>query len=96
MDCDHIDHNTLNNTRANLRNCSHQDNMKNMSKHKDSYSKYLGVGYIRASGKWRARLFHDGKEIRLGHFATEEAAARAYDNVIKSYKGEFAMFNFPK
>lgn len=34
---------------------------------------------VKSSGKWRAGLYHNGKDHTLGSFACEEEAARAYD-----------------
>ena len=39
---DHINHNTLDNTRNNLRKCTHGQNMMNLSKQKNTASKYSG------------------------------------------------------
>jgi hypothetical protein len=33
-----------------------------------------------AGARYRARIHRDGSEYHLGHFATDEAAARAYDD----------------
>lgn len=40
-------------------------------------SKYRGVSFDSYSGKWRARLKVDGKDISLGLFATEQEAYEA-------------------
>ncbi len=40
---DHIDHDTLNNQRSNLRKCTNSENRRNRNSLKGSTSKYLGV-----------------------------------------------------
>lgn len=98
---DHINHNTLDNRRSNLRACSLRENCQN--KKPRGASKYLGVTvgfckqkngsftgpYIRAS----IRLSEKDR-IYLGYFKTEEEAARAYDEAAKIHHGEFANLNF--
>lgn len=47
---DHIDHDTLNNCKINLRKCTNAENIKNRKSLKGSTSKYLGV-HIQTSKK---------------------------------------------
>lgn len=89
---DHIDHNGLNNTKANLRPCTKRQNQKNMSSHKGSSSKFVGVSWRPNRNKFRARIF-DGKEISLGHFDSEIEAAKAYNEAALRIHGEFANLN---
>ena len=96
MDCDHEDGVKLNCQKYNLRNCSHKNNMENMGRHKDCSSQYKGVSFIKQTGKWRARIFYENKEIRLGHFNTELEAAIAHDEGILKYKPKYGRLNFPK
>jgi len=42
-------------------------------------SQYRGVYWRAREGKWAARIGYQTREIRLGTFTTEEAAAAAYD-----------------
>jgi len=64
---DHINHIKTDNRIINLREVSHQENMKNASLQKNSIG-FNGVDKHKASGKWRARIALDGKEIHLGLF----------------------------
>ena len=59
---------------------------------------YKGVSLSRSrssSDGWTAVIRVIGKLIRLGVFATQEEAARAYDAAAIQYNGEFARLNFP-
>lgn len=89
---DHKDHDGLNNQRHNLRPCTKQQNQKNMASHRDSSSKYVGVGFRPGRGKFRARIW-DGKDICLGHFINEIDAAKAYNEAAIKIHGEFANLN---
>ena len=64
----------------------------------DANSKYHGVSWNKADGKWHATFYMPGanrKRIYLGVFDTEEAAARAYDTKAKELYGDKARLNFP-
>ncbi len=91
MEVDHIDHNTLNNQRNNLRICDHSLNCKNRSPW--GQSKYLGVSKL-PSGKWRAAIRANGRTMHLGCFINEYDAALAYDDNARKYHGDFANLNF--
>jgi len=88
---DHINRETYDNRRANLRLCSHGSNMANRASW--GSSQYLGVSKL-ASGKYRALIQYNKKGKGLGTFISEEDAARAYDNAAKEIHGEFANLNF--
>lgn len=56
---------------------------------------FRGVDLHRQTGKWRARLHVNYKEIHLGLYDTQELAARAYDQAARHYQGKKAKLNFP-
>lgn len=95
MEVDHINGNTLDNRKSNLRNCSHAENIRNREVSKRNKSGYKGVS-VSSSGKWWARIRIDGApQLYLGTFTTPEDAARAYDKKALELFGEFAKLNFP-
>lgn len=93
LDVDHINGSRLDNTRANLRAVTRQQNMMNMGPRANKASRFKGVG-LHAVGKWNARITAGGKNLHLGMFDSEEDAARAYDAAATQHYGQFARLNF--
>lgn len=90
MVVDHINGNTLDNRRCNLRVCSQSQNTKNKGIRKGKKTK--GVS-LRKSGRWSARIFSDGVSFHIGTFDTEEEAADAYKAESLRLHGEFSSLN---
>lgn len=91
---DHINGNTLDNRRANLRWCMHPENGRNLQKWKSiTSSKYKGVSFHKQSGRWRAYIVLGGIQRDLGRFVVEQDAARAYNNEAKKLFGDYARLN---
>lgn len=74
---DHVNGDTLDNRRCNLRVVTRQQNMLNRSSVPDSTSRYTGVHLHKLTGKWRAQITVKGKTKSLGLFHTQEAAYQA-------------------
>lgn len=91
---DHIDGNSLNNTRENLRLCTIAQNAMNRPMQANNKTGYKGVAFSNREQRFRAMIQFNGKRIHIGYFKDAEAAARAYDNAAKKYFGEFAWINF--
>lgn len=88
---DHIDKNSLNNRRKNLRSANKQTNAINSDKMKTkTTSRFKGVHWAAQISRWRAKLSVNGKNISLGCFSSEEEAADAYKNATKKLYGSFA------
>lgn len=92
---DHINGDGLDNRRANLREASHAQNMRNVPA-LGGKSRFKGVTWDPSSSGWMARIARDGTRHYLGVHSTEEAAAAAYDTAARELHGPFATFNFPK
>jgi hypothetical protein len=90
---DHINGDTHDCRKYNLRVCSVKENIRN-SKPQGGTSNYKGVSYDKSRDKWSASIKVDRKSIHLGRFSGEEDAAKAYDSAAKEYFGEFARLNF--
>ena len=90
---DHINHDTLDNRRTNLRRCDSVRSAQNRRRHTDSRGKYKGVHM--EAGRYRARICVRGKYVHLGNYLSEEEAARAFDVAARVTHGEFAYLNFP-
>lgn len=94
---DHIDGNTLDNRRANLRLCTRKENSRNHpGRPNQRRSRYKGVEY-RTDGvrrrPWYAGARVDGRIVCFGFYLTEEEAALAYNAGVSRLYGEFAWLN---
>lgn len=90
--CDHIDHDTLNNQKSNLRNCTRQQNQLNKNLYCHSKNKYKGMTYH--TGAYTVSVNYQNKRYYLGRFKDEIEAAKAYDKKALELHGEFANLNF--
>jgi hypothetical protein len=96
MFIDHINHNGLDNRKANLRPATPAENARYARYPKiNTSSKYRGVWYDRKRPhKWRASIRVNRKRKHLGYFKNETDAAKAYDRAAKLYYKDFAVLNF--
>jgi hypothetical protein len=86
---DHIDGCRMNNSLENLRWCTYQQNQHNRGSDKNTSSKYKGVSWYKARGKWKVTINIDGKNRHLGLFKSEHDAHLAYDAKAREVHGEF-------
>jgi hypothetical protein len=96
MIVDHQNLSKLDNTRVNLRVCTHQENACNRSKKRGTLSRFRGVNYSKDCGKYRADIYYKGQNFFLGYFTDEIEAARAHDRKAVELSPEFARLNFPE
>src|SRR6185295_18688937 len=73
---DHIDGDTLNNQKSNLRFCTLAQNRMNSRKSTLNSCGLKGVSY--SYGKWVAHIGVDRKTMAIGRFSTKEEAHEAY------------------
>lgn len=95
MVIDHIDGNSLNNQRKNLRIVTPRQNSLNRRKGKGATtSKFKGVNWDKFRKRWVAqiRVFKKHPK-RIGVFLSEIEAALAYNEAAIKYHGEFARLN---
>lgn len=93
---DHINHDGLDNRRANLRICTPSQNMANIRKRSGHSSSFKGVSFNKRDRRWQAFIGDQGRRRYLGSFGSEDDAARAYDTAAWEAFGEYAILNFAK
>jgi len=92
---DHKNHDGLDNRKANLRFATPlQNNWNTIRTRRKGGPKYKGVRYHKTYKKWYVVLYNNRRKIRIGYFDDEIEAAKAYDETINKYRGEFAVLNF--
>lgn len=82
---DHINGNTLDNRKENLRIVDHTVNMQNTRKRKNATSRHKGVCWSPQRNAWRARLYSHRVTKELGYFKNESDAAKAYNDALDKY-----------
>lgn len=91
MVVDHINHNTLDNRKCNLRVCTYQENSMNR---KPNSNNKLGVkGASKRGDKYEAYITFNKERIYIGTFDTLEEAQAAYNQKASELYGEFSFEN---
>jgi len=90
VEVDHINHETLDNRKSELRICTTSQNQHNAGKRADNTSGYKGVCWHKRCQKWYAQIMLNGKLKSLGYFDTPEAAHAAYCKAATELHGSFA------
>ena len=87
---DHINGDSLDNRRTNLRICNNQQNNFNKGRRKDNTSGSTGVRWHKQAQKWHARISLNGRETSLGLFDSKEDAIAARLDAVIQHHGDFA------
>lgn len=95
MCTDHINGNTLDNRRANLRTCTKAENNRNRGACKGKHLGLKGTYFHKKRRKWHASIQVNGVSRHIGVFVNPYDAARAYDKAASELHGHFAKLNFP-
>jgi len=90
---DHRDGNKLDIRKQNLRLCTCAKNSLNKGARGNNTSGYKGVSWHPTTGKWRALIAVNRRQISLGLYYDKKDAARAYNAAALKYHGEFAKLN---
>jgi hypothetical protein len=93
MVIDHINQNTLDCRKNNLRSTTVSYNTQNSVS--TSLTGYKGVAHRRGVNKYQVQIGFNGISIYLGVYKTAEEAAVKYDMAAIYLYGEFAGLNFP-
>lgn len=89
---DHINHDSLDNRRENLRVCLSVENLYNQRCGRNR--QFKGVRR-RSNGRFYVVIMKNGVDIALGDFKSAIVAAKNYDKIATLLFGEFACLNFP-
>lgn len=89
---DHINGNSLDNRRHNLRLVTPSQNRSNIKILKTKKScKYLGVHWHKKNSRWVSKITVNKKTIFLGCFSSAYAAHLAYRRACKKYRGGISL-----
>jgi len=93
---DHINSNTYDNRRVNLRVVTRGTNSQNLTKPKGRLSKYKGVTYSKSTSKWISIVTRNYKQIKICSGDTDEdTAGRRRDlYMMKNFPDDHCKFNF--
>lgn len=89
MVVDHINHNTLDNRKNNLRVCTKQQNEMNKLLYSHNTSGVSGVSYYKRKEKWASKIIVNNKTIFLGYFDNKEDAIGVRKQAEKEYYGKY-------
>jgi len=93
FEIDHINGDSLDCQRSNMRVTNRTGNMRNKSPHRNGTSRFKGVSWHKATKKWTTCIYINKKQHTIGYFDNEIAAALAYNAYALEHYGEFAKLN---
>ena len=86
---DHINHETLDNRKENIRICTSSQNNWNTRKRKDNSTGLKGVSWNKRRQKYESLIMINKKHMWLGYFETKEEAHAVYMKAAQTLQGEF-------
>jgi hypothetical protein len=89
MQVDHVNGNTLDNRKVNLRICSRMQNNRNVRLRYNSTSGFKGASFSKKKQKWESRICANHRKYFLGYFDTAEKAHQAYCKASEKLHEEF-------
>lgn len=90
---DHINGNTLDNRKKNLRIVTRQQNTWNSTKHKTNKTGYKGIMHYKYKKGWfKVQVRQNNKVYYLGIYPDIEQAKKVYINFVKKHRGEYAKW----
>lgn len=90
---DHIDGDSLNNRRSNLRVVTQSQNLMNKRVRRNTVLRFKGVNWDKSRGKWMVKVQKEREVIWIGRFDDEIDAALAYNEAARIHFGEYARLN---
>lgn len=82
---DHINHNTLDNRKTNLRITDNITNCRNRYKNKNNTSGITGVNWHKATETWQVRIGDNYKRVEIGYFEDFNEAVKARKKAEEEY-----------
>ena len=93
LEVDHINLDTFDNRRCNIRYCTHQQNQINQPVQKNNTSGVSGVSWYGPRNKYRARIKVSQQEIHLGYYGTFIEAVQARNVGMECMFGKYGRYN---
>lgn len=90
---DHINGDSLDNRKSNLRITNKSENAVNVKAQRRGKKKSRYRGVEPRGNCFRARITKNGERFELGHFKSEEEAAKAYNKKAKELFGDICFLN---
>jgi hypothetical protein len=90
VEVDHVDRDSLNNRRKNIRVATRAQNNRNRGRQRNNTSGYKGVTWYARHKQWGAKISAGGRSHFLGLYRDAEDAHRAYCEAAARLHGEFA------
>lgn len=96
MNIDHINHDTFDNRKTNLRIVTVSQNAMNHIKGSNNTSGITGVVWVKDRNKWKSQIKANGRIIFLGEYSNFEEAIKARKEAEERYFGEYSYDNSMK